>query len=391
MLDLKGDLALRNAGVLFITVCFPLLLIADVVTPSDDVTSRVIVRQTASSQSAQVGSLMPGQQAELIGSVPNWYEVRLANGLPGFVPKRWTTLIPTVSSPPLPPSMPTFTIDVVDVGTGLGVLVRGPDFTMVYDAGSNDDQANGVSNRMLAYLKLVAPALSTIDHVVLSHPHTDHVLLLADLFGAYSVLQVWDSGRLNDVCGYRAFLTAVRGEPSVQYHNALQDFGMRDYAFVKKMCGGVQLGAEILRLTLSSVIATGSPITLGEDATMTILHANGSSQGTANENSIVVRLDLGPTRVLFMGDSEAGGRKLPSNAPSSASIEGLLLECCRDSIAANVLIVGHHGSMTSSRKTFLDAVSASLSVVSSGPTRYGNSPSYAFLNRKDPRRTRLGQ
>jgi len=262
VLDLKGDLALRNAGVLFITVCFPLLLIADVVTPSDDVTSRVIVRQTASSQSAQVGSLMPGQQAELIGSVPNWYEVRLANGLPGFVPKRWTTLIPTVSSPPLPPSMPTFTIDVVDVGTGLGVLVRGPDFTMVYDAGSNDDQANGVSNRMLAYLKLVAPALSTIDHVVLSHPHTDHVLLLADLFGAYSVLQVWDSGRLNDVCGYRAFLTAVRGEPSVQYHNALQDFGMRDYAFVKKMCGGVQLGAEILRLTLSSVIATGSPITL---------------------------------------------------------------------------------------------------------------------------------
>jgi len=24
----------------------------------------------------------------LIGSVPNWYEVRLANGLPGFVSKR---------------------------------------------------------------------------------------------------------------------------------------------------------------------------------------------------------------------------------------------------------------------------------------------------------------
>ncbi|MGH9256676.1 MAG: hypothetical protein ACRD3C_19120 [Vicinamibacterales bacterium] len=43
-------------------------------------------------------------------------------------------------------------MDVVDVGTGLGILVRGPDFTLVYDGGSNDDLARGPSNRMLAYL-----------------------------------------------------------------------------------------------------------------------------------------------------------------------------------------------------------------------------------------------
>src|SRR4029434_7758999 len=104
------------------------------------------------------------------------YEVRLANGLTGFVPKRWTRVIPVGPTPPPPPPapMPTFTIDVVDVGTGLGVLVRGPDFTLVYDAGSNDDQAKGSNNRMLAYIKLVAPTLLTIDHLILSHPHTDH-------------------------------------------------------------------------------------------------------------------------------------------------------------------------------------------------------------------------
>jgi Bacterial SH3 domain len=71
-----------------------LALAADVVTPSSDVTSRVIVRQTASAQSARIGSLEPGQQAELIGSVPNWHEIRLSNGLTGFVPKRWTQVIP---------------------------------------------------------------------------------------------------------------------------------------------------------------------------------------------------------------------------------------------------------------------------------------------------------
>jgi competence protein ComEC len=80
---------------------------------------------------------------------------------------------------------------------------------------------------MLAFMQVAAPTLTTIDHMILSHPHRDHVELLPDLLANYSVRQVWDSGRINDICGYRAFLTAVRDEPGVQYHNALQDFGTR--------------------------------------------------------------------------------------------------------------------------------------------------------------------
>ena len=48
----------------------------------------------------------------------------------------------------------------------------------------------------------------------------------------------------------------------------------------------------------------------------------------------------------------------------------MLLDCCADDMKADVLIVGHHGSKTSSRKAFLDAVGASYFIVSSGPTRY---------------------
>jgi beta-lactamase superfamily II metal-dependent hydrolase len=189
--------------------------LADVVVPSPDVTTRVIVRASASSQSAQIGSLRPGEQLELIGSVPNWHEVRLPSGAQGFVSKRWTVVVPTTPPAPTPAAAAaTFTIDVVDVGTGLGILVRGPDFTLIYDGGSNDDLARGPDNRMLAYLKAVAPTLTTINHLVLSHKHRDHVELLPDLFGAYQIEQVWDSGRINDICGYRAFLTAVRDEPT---------------------------------------------------------------------------------------------------------------------------------------------------------------------------------
>ena len=47
------------------------------------------------------------------------------------------------------------------------------------------------------------------------------------------------------------------------------------------------------------------------------------------------------------------------------------MTCCANALAAQILVVGHHGSMTSSRKAFLDAIGSSIAVVSSGPTQYG--------------------
>ena len=73
-----------------------------------------------------------------------------------------------------------------------------------------------------------------------------------------------------------------------------------------------------------------------------------------------------------MGDAEAGGRKAPSVPPSAGSIEQVLLTCCSSELAAQVMIAGHHGSLTSSRRALLDAVGASVFVVSSGPTKYGS-------------------
>ena len=76
--------------------------------------------------------------------------------------------------------------------------------------------------------------------------------------------------------------------------------------------------------------------------------------------------------MLLMGDAEAGGRQPPSVPPAPESIEGVLVACCASDLASQVLVVGHHGSRTSSRRAFLDAVGASVFVVSSGPMQYGS-------------------
>jgi hypothetical protein len=79
------------------------IALADTVTPGPDVTTRVIVRASASGTSAQIGSLLPGQEAQSIGSVPDWHEVQLSNGVQGCLSKRWTRVgAPVVSAFPNP-------------------------------------------------------------------------------------------------------------------------------------------------------------------------------------------------------------------------------------------------------------------------------------------------
>lgn len=197
--------------------------------PLDDVTTSVTVRKSASSNSSKIGALRPGDKAELLGSVPNWHRVKLDNGATGFAPKRWTRVIAAAASQPS--NSPSYTMDVVDVGTGLAILVRGPDFTLVYDGGSNDDLARGDNNRFLRYIRTVAPDLQTIDDLILSHPHRDHVELLSDLFAAYQVKEVWDSGRLYDICGYRASITAIHDEPGVKLPRRLAGLWHADFPF----------------------------------------------------------------------------------------------------------------------------------------------------------------
>ena len=65
------------------------------VIPSDRVESRLRIRGGPATQGPIVGHLRRGESAELTGSVPFWYEVRLDNGTPGFVSKAWSDVIPT--------------------------------------------------------------------------------------------------------------------------------------------------------------------------------------------------------------------------------------------------------------------------------------------------------
>ena len=353
-----------------LTLFFTPFAQADLVTPAERVKEGISLRKAPSSNSDYLGQLAVGEHLKYLSSVPYWHKVQLANGQPAYVSKSWSTIVPETAPAT---SLGSFTIDVIDVGTGLAVLLQGPDFSVLYDGGSNDDLAIGANNRLMAFLAAAYPNRTSIDHIILSHPHRDHVELLADVMTHYKIGDVWDSGVVNDICGYRTFIDAVV-EKKPTYHTARRNHGVHTVHFPKDTgtCYGTPRHTRDVDVDHGSQIDEQS-IILGEGASMRFLYASGQKHGSFNENSLVVRIDLGDHRLLFMGDAESGKRaNWTHNVPKNNSIEGMLLACCSTELRSDILIVGHHGSRTSSRKSFLDTVQASTYVISSGPKKYGS-------------------
>lgn len=339
----------------------PQVVRAEDVAPSERVTSAVLVRAEPNTRSAILARLTPGDSAELIGDVPGWYRVRLAGGATGYVSKAWTVRLDQPAA--LVAVAATYRVHVIDVGTGLAVFVEGRDFALLYDAGSQDDLNTGAENRVVAYIRAVAPALTRIDHLILSHPHKDHLELLPDIFDAFAVANVWDSGRVNRTNGYCHFLKKVAAEPGVRYHDAIASHATRSVTFTGNGCNGTVIVRE-------DAMMSAAPVPLGAGARMTLLWRDAANHPDPNGNSVVTRLDLGSRRVLLAGDAEGGDRDPPATAPRADSIEGVLVATVPAELRADVLVAGHHGSLTSSRRAFLDKVGASIFAISSGPYPY---------------------
>lgn len=255
----------------------------------------------------------------------------------------------------------TFNVYAVDVGTGLAVYVEGQDFNLVFDAGSNDDLSD---NRFLSFLTEVAGDPTNIDHVLISHAHRDHISMLPGLLESKQVEHVWDSGVVYASCTYQILLERIAGE-GAQYHTAIHDNAQHEVEF-EKDCAST---GDSVAMTFGSRLSTGE-VQLGSNASMTFLHVDGSERNDLNENSLVVMLELSGVRILLTGDAGGGERRNPSDPPDLGSVERALIDCCADQLSADVLFIGHHGSITSSRQEFIEVIEARDFIVSSGPMRY---------------------
>jgi competence protein ComEC len=211
-------------------------------------------------------------------------------------------------------------VHFIDVGQGDATLVITPDGEVALIDG-------GLSNGMtLEYLQSLN--IDTIDIMIATHPHQDHIAGLIDIMTEFEVGGIWQPGATHTTNTFRRFLETIEQE-QIPFYEA----------------------------------GTGDTIPIG-DLAFEVL----SGAPTANEinnTSLVLRLEFGDVSFLFTSDAEA-------------PVEEFLVETV---VESTVMKIGHHGSYSSTTPDFVNAVSPIVAVYSAGANNnYGHPHPWPLIN-----------
>ncbi|PPE68899.1 DNA internalization-related competence protein ComEC/Rec2 [Caldimonas thermodepolymerans] len=229
--------------------------------------------------------------------------------LPLLLPLAWP-------APPRPPAG-SFELLAVDVGQGTAVLVRTARHTLLYDAGPQYSPDSDAGQRVLLPL-LRALGERRIDRLVLSHRDVDHV------GGARAVLQAY---------------------PEAQVTSSLE------------------AGHPLLQGRADAVHCAASPSWTWDGVHFEMLHPGPDEHSPPlkpNQVSCVLKVSGGGHAALLTGDIERRE-------------EARLVVEQAGRLRADLLLVPHHGSKTSSSAGFLDAVAPRVAVIQAGyRNRFGH-------------------
>lgn len=199
-------------------------------------------------------------------------------------------------------------VHFLDVGQGDSIFIELPDDkTMLIDASEKE-----YADRITTYI--YSCGYSSLDYVVATHPHSDHIGGMADVIGSFSVGNVILSPATHTTKTYTNMLTAI------------------DQSGAKVTLGTA--GKEIFSDGDLSAVAI-APVT--ED------------YSDLNNSSVMVMLTYGDKKFLFTGDAEEEEERTVTA-----------------DVKCDVLKVGHHGSSTSTSSAFLAAASPEYAVISCG-------------------------
>jgi competence protein ComEC len=207
-------------------------------------------------------------------------------------------------------------VSFLDVGQGDAILIQTPNGQdILIDGGPDPQKINLELGEKFPFWD------RTIDLVVCTQPHADHVTGLVEVLHRYKVKQVLDPGVSYNSSIYREWLSLVE-DKGIEYN----------------------------------IARAGQEIDLGNGIKMEVLNPpeslwDGTSDDVDN-NGVVLRLSWGQVSFLFTADIR-----------EEAEFE---LIGQRANLKSTVLKVAHHGSETSTTGQFLAAVDPEVAVISVG-------------------------
>ena len=233
-----------------------------------------------------------------------------------------------------------FSITMIDVGQGDGILVRSAGTNVFIDGGSSDVTDVGTW-RILPYLK--SCGIGSIDIWMVTHTDSDHTSGLVNLL---------ESGYPIDTLLFAAGIT--------------QDEDLTDLLTLAE-----ENGTRVLYLSRGGTIAQG-------EALWTLLWPEDENDDTdKNEASMVMLLTYGDFTALFTGDIT---EETEADLLSSRILKKYLSKDDRIN-GIDLLKVAHHGSKYSTTEDFLDLIAPQTAIISAGVDNMYGHPSAETLIR----------
>jgi len=232
-----------------------------------------------------------------------------------------------------PVSGADFQVHFIDVGQGDCELILVQGHAMLIDGGER-----GNEDKVTKYL--VDQGVSRLDYVVATHPHSDHMGGLA-----YGILESFPVGTVI------APRLSAENTPDTRTYEA----------FLNAVSRLVEQG------TKAAYAQPGQEYPLG-DAVIRILGPLSEDRRNYNNDSVIIQVLYKNTSALFMGDGEK-------------AVENALIGQWGDTLRADLLKAGHHGSKTSSNEKFLKLVNPSALVITCGAGNSYGHPSPEVLER----------
>jgi competence protein ComEC len=218
-------------------------------------------------------------------------------------------------------------VHYLNVGQGDATLLTHADATILIDTGRH--QASDV----VTYLRSLG--VDSLDLVVITHPHADHIGQFDQVIDAVPVDEVWWSGSTTT---------------SQTFERAVAALDRSDAVYEEPRAGDVTTVGPL------RIEVVNPPV--------------GVSLSDVHDAGLAFRVTYGDVRFLFTGDAEAA----TESRMTSRSSNGL---------SADILQLGHHGSRTSTTAGFLAAVDPSVAIYSaSSGNQYGH-PHAEVLDRLD--------